>query len=70
MVMDAGKLVEFDTPQKLLQNENGHFSQLVAATGPSTANYLKKLALQGQWEEVSSNGAASANIEILADMNI
>ncbi|EJU03270.1 hypothetical protein DACRYDRAFT_115475 [Dacryopinax primogenitus] len=33
MVLDGGKLVEFDTPWALLQNENGYFRSLVDASG-------------------------------------
>jgi len=29
MVLDAGRVVEFDTPQRLLENESGYFKQLV-----------------------------------------
>jgi len=29
-VMDNGKLVEFDSPAKLIQNETSHFASLVA----------------------------------------
>ena len=28
-VLNEGQIVEFDVPQRLLQNENGYFSQLV-----------------------------------------
>lgn len=33
MVMDSGVLVEHGTPQTLLANAGGHFSQLVATRG-------------------------------------
>lgn len=29
MVLDSGKLVEFDTPQELLRREGGYFKALV-----------------------------------------
>lgn len=44
LVMDAGKMVEFDHPHELLKNETGHLRQLVDQTGPSTANYLMDIA--------------------------
>ena len=32
MVLDEGRLVEFDTPTKLLQNPNSHYAQMVQAS--------------------------------------
>jgi len=32
MVLGAGKLLEYDSPQALLENPNSEFSQLVANT--------------------------------------
>lgn len=42
--MDAGKLVEFDSPMNLLSDENSFFSKLVEQTGITTSEKLKKLA--------------------------
>jgi len=44
MVMDKGELKEYDTPKNLLKNPLGIFSSLVQNTGPSTAEYLRKVA--------------------------
>lgn len=44
MVMDDGKLVEFDSPHNLLSNENSILSGMVAETGPGMANHLKDIA--------------------------
>jgi ABC-type multidrug transport system fused ATPase/permease subunit len=33
LVLDAGKLVEFDTPANLLRNEGGYFKSLVDKSG-------------------------------------
>jgi ABC-type proline/glycine betaine transport system ATPase subunit len=44
MVLDKGQLVEFDTPQNLLQNDNSLFAKLVDQTGTQTAQYLRDIA--------------------------
>ncbi|XP_056011170.1 ATP-binding cassette sub-family C member 4-like isoform X2 [Ostrea edulis] len=44
MVLDQGNLVEFNTPFKLLQNENGFFKNLVQQTGKAQAKHLLALA--------------------------
>ncbi|KAM9999110.1 hypothetical protein ACTFIZ_002674 [Dictyostelium cf. discoideum] len=44
MVLDAGKISEFDEPWTLLQNQNGLLTWLVDETGPQNAIYLRKLA--------------------------
>lgn len=39
MVLDAGKLVEFDTPKNLLKNEGGLLKSLVDESGDREALY-------------------------------
>ncbi|XP_048588673.1 ATP-binding cassette sub-family C member 4 [Nematostella vectensis] len=46
MVLDAGRLVEFDEPYVLLLNSQGFFSQLVEQTGEKTAASLRESARQ------------------------
>jgi len=41
MVMGAGKVLEFDTPSKLLENTSGELSRMVDAMGSSAAAALK-----------------------------
>lgn len=48
LVMDQGKVVEFNHPHILLQQESGFFTRMVQSTGDVVARHLKKLA-----EEVS-----------------
>lgn len=44
MVLDKGKLVEFDSPAKLLENPKSIFSSMVEATGPASAAHLRDIA--------------------------
>mgnify|MGYP002480246745 CR=1 FL=1 len=44
LVLDGGKLKEFDSPRNLLKKKNGYFKALVDATGPASAAYLTKIA--------------------------
>lgn len=46
MVLQDGKLVEFDTPGYLLSNPNGHFTKMVEATGDSSAAFLRSLVFK------------------------
>ncbi|XP_055302412.1 probable multidrug resistance-associated protein lethal(2)03659 [Sitodiplosis mosellana] len=54
LVMDAGKVVEFDHAHRLLQNSDGFLTKLVNETGPTDAQYLKEIA-QLSYEK-KSNG--------------
>lgn len=44
LVMDAGTMVEFDHPHVLLQNQNSVFYKMVAESGKSLAEQLRKIA--------------------------
>jgi len=44
LVMDLGRVAEFDTPGNLLANEKGAFTSLVNDTGPEVSRYLKDVA--------------------------
>lgn len=41
LVLDAGQVMEFDTPSNLLENPNSYFSQLCAETGESNNRALR-----------------------------
>lgn len=45
IVLDDGRVVEFDTPANLLRNTNGAFSKLVYNTGDDYSRKLHKAAL-------------------------
>lgn len=51
MVMDAGKIVEFDHPYSLLKNENGYFSKMVAE---ANSMQLKSIA-ENSYKNCTSN---------------
>ncbi|KAI8430158.1 hypothetical protein MSG28_000538 [Choristoneura fumiferana] len=44
LVLDAGRLMEFDHPHLLLQNRKGYFSKMVAETGAVMAPLLHNMA--------------------------
>ncbi|XP_056643788.1 probable multidrug resistance-associated protein lethal(2)03659 isoform X1 [Diorhabda sublineata] len=48
LVMDAGRVAEFDHPHTLLQNENGIFYSLVMQTGKTTAKNLMEIAKESK----------------------
>eukprot|EP01126_Amoeba_proteus_P055744 TRINITY_DN6942_c0_g1_i8.p1 TRINITY_DN6942_c0_g1~~TRINITY_DN6942_c0_g1_i8.p1 ORF type:complete len:294 (+),score=62.13 TRINITY_DN6942_c0_g1_i8:381-1262(+) len=45
MVLDNGRLVEFDTPRRLIEM-GGLFASLINATGEASATFLRNLAFQ------------------------
>lgn len=52
LVLDKGAIVEFDTPAKLVRNENSAFAALINETGTENSAMLKKMAL-GEHKEVN-----------------
>ncbi|KAF5736367.1 putative mgatp-energized glutathione s-conjugate pump [Tripterygium wilfordii] len=43
LLVDAGQVLEYDTPEKLLLNEGSAFSRMVQSTGQANAQYLCSL---------------------------
>ncbi|KAJ3086249.1 Multidrug resistance-associated protein 1, partial [Quaeritorhiza haematococci] len=60
MVMEAGKIVEFDTPLSLLNDPRSKFMRMVNQTGDVDPAKLKKLALAHSEEK--KGGAAGASV--------
>ncbi|XP_022898991.1 ABC transporter C family member 2-like isoform X2 [Olea europaea var. sylvestris] len=56
LVLDAGQVVEYDTPEKLLQKEGGAFYKMVQSTGTANAQYLRSLVLRNIEENKFKNG--------------
>lgn len=44
LVMDAGRMKEFDWPHLLLQNQTGILRGMIDATGPQESESLKRIA--------------------------
>ncbi|KAG4075759.1 hypothetical protein HA402_003585 [Bradysia odoriphaga] len=57
LVVDAGKVVEFDHPYTLSQMQNGTLKQLLDQTGSSTASVLTEVAKQVRFDryEITTN---------------
>nr|DAD37246.1 TPA_asm: hypothetical protein HUJ06_007887 [Nelumbo nucifera] len=53
LLLDAGQVLEFDTPEDLLLNEGSAFSKMVQSTGSANAQYLRSLVL-GEGENRST----------------
>ncbi|GLT64994.1 hypothetical protein SLA2020_374520 [Shorea laevis] len=43
LVLDAGQILEHDTPEELLSREESAFAKMVPSTGPANAHYLRSL---------------------------
>ncbi|CAA6668089.1 unnamed protein product [Spirodela intermedia] len=56
LVLSAGRVLEFDSPEDLLSNEESAFSKMVQSTGPANAQYLRSLVLED--EEARASKAA------------
>lgn len=50
LLLDAGQVLEYDTPEQLLQNEASAFSKMVQSTGAANAQYLRSLVIGDQGE--------------------
>ena len=48
LVLDDGRVMEFDTPSNLLENSNGYLTQLVNQTGSIVKKKLVQMAKQSE----------------------
>ncbi|KAG7963324.1 hypothetical protein I3843_09G112700 [Carya illinoinensis] len=55
LLLDAGQVLEYDTPEELLLNDGSAFSRMVQSTGPANAQYLRSLVLGTGKEDKSSS---------------
>ncbi|XP_062162979.1 ABC transporter C family member 2-like [Alnus glutinosa] len=57
LLLDAGQVLEYSTPEELLSNEDSGFSNMVQSTGAANAQYLRSLVLgRGEGENESVRG--------------
>ncbi|CAL5411675.1 unnamed protein product [Camellia sinensis] len=56
LVLDAGQVMEYDAPEKLLLNEASGFSKMIQSIGAANAQYLRSLVLGGGEGENKSEG--------------
>ncbi|XP_022879361.1 ABC transporter C family member 1-like [Olea europaea var. sylvestris] len=56
LLLDAGQVVEYDTPEMLLQNVESAFSKMVQSTGAANAEYLRSLVLRGEGDSKLERG--------------
>lgn len=54
LLLEAGKVLEYDTPEKLLLNEESAFSKMVQSTGAANAQYLRSLVVRDEAEHRST----------------
>ncbi|KAF3338928.1 ABC transporter C family member 2-like protein [Carex littledalei] len=52
LLLSAGKVLEFDTPENLLSTQESAFSKMVQSTGTSNAEYLRGLVLVSEEERL------------------
>ncbi|KAJ4703009.1 ABC transporter C family member 2-like [Melia azedarach] len=73
LVLDAGQVLEHDTPETLLKKEESAFARMVQSTGPANAQYLRSLVFEGKENKrqnsqrrclVSSHWAAAAQFAL------
>ncbi|KZV48803.1 ABC transporter C family-like, partial [Dorcoceras hygrometricum] len=50
LLLDGGQVVEFDSPETLMQNEESSFSKMVQSTGAANAEYLRSLVLKTEMD--------------------
>jgi ABC-type multidrug transport system fused ATPase/permease subunit len=50
LLLDAGQVLEYGSPVKLLSNEGSSFSKMVQSTGAANAQYLRSLVVGGEGE--------------------
>ncbi|PHT93257.1 ABC transporter C family member 2 [Capsicum annuum] len=48
LLLESGQLLEYDTPEVLLQKEGSAFSRMVQSTGAANAQYLRSLVFGGE----------------------
>ncbi|CAK9866172.1 unnamed protein product [Sphagnum jensenii] len=70
LVLDAGQVIEMDTPQKLLLKQDGIFSSMVQSTGAANSQYLYQIVMSNFDAEIEKevpNGHISHQENMASD---
>ena len=60
LCLNEGRVVEFDTPLRLLDKPDGFFHQLATRSGPEVTERLRKIALNHLSDNHSSSSRADS----------
>mmetsp|Transcript_13169 Transcript_13169/g.18230 ORF Transcript_13169/g.18230 Transcript_13169/m.18230 type:complete len:1650 (+) Transcript_13169:155-5104(+) len=69
LVMDLGRVAEYDTPKSLLSNEKGAFTSLVNDTGPEVSKFLKDVAFGRIKPFMEEEGVGGADEDTAKDFS-
>lgn len=77
LVLDSGQVLEHNTPEELLSNEESAFAKMVQSTGPANAEYLRSLVFEGEERKertkrkwlASSHWAAAAQMALAGSLS-
>lgn len=61
LLLEAGRVLEYNSPEELLSNEKSSFSKMVQSTGAANAQYLRSLVLGGEGEGEKKLGIVENN---------
>ncbi|CAN1821617.1 ABC transporter C family member 2 [Linum perenne] len=50
LLLDSGRVLEYDSPEELLSRDDSAFSKMVQSTGSANSQYLRSLVLGGEGE--------------------
>jgi ATP-binding cassette subfamily C (CFTR/MRP) protein 1 len=65
LLMDAGRVLEFDTPANLLSDPNGSFTKLVEQSGPEASASLKKIAFAKAASLVDQTSLSTNSVQVI-----
>ncbi|XP_078150842.1 ABC transporter C family member 2-like [Carex rostrata] len=78
LLLSAGKVLEFDTPENLLSTQESSFSKMVQSTGTSNAEYLRGLVFASEEERskreetkrlMTTRWATAAQLALVTSLN-
>jgi ATP-binding cassette subfamily C (CFTR/MRP) protein 1 len=69
LVLEAGQVLEFDTPENLLSNEDSAFSKMVQSTGSANAQYLRSIVMARNYNNTETLKRISLYVTILTGID-